>query len=161
MSPRRRLWLAAPLVLLLGACATPLPPPVAGQERWSGRLALQVESDQPRSYSAGFELLGSPQAGELQLTSPLGQTLASVRWSPQGAELLQGQQRLQRASLDELTAELTGTALPVAALFAWLRGQEAAAGGWVADLSRQADGRLSARREQPLPQAQLRIVFQP
>lgn len=161
MMPGRRLWLAVPLALLLGACATPRPAPVAGQDHWSGRLALLVDSNPPRSYSASFELLGSPQAGELLLNSPLGQTLASVRWSPEGAELLQGAQRVQRASLDELTTELAGTALPVAALFGWLRGQDVPAGGWVVDLSRQADGRLSARREQPQPQAQLRIVFQP
>ncbi|MBA4262042.1 MAG: hypothetical protein C0443_08540 [Comamonadaceae bacterium] len=154
---RALLWLAAGL---LSACATPrLVTP--GEASWSGRLALQVDSNPPQSYSAGFDLHGSPQAGELQLTSPLGNTLATVQWAPGGAELRQGDQVTRRATLDDLTTDLGGTPLPVAALFAWLRGQALDVGGWQADLSRQHEGRVTARRTQPLPSAELRIVFQP
>lgn len=145
---------------LLTACATPRPS-APGEASWSGRLALQVDSTPPQSFSAGFDLHGSPQAGELQLTSPLGNTLARVLWAPGGAELRQGEQVTRRATLDELTTDLGGTALPVAALFAWLRGQPLDASGWQADLSRQPEGRVTARRTQPLPGAELRIVFQP
>jgi len=151
------LWLA---VCLLSACATPRAN-APGQASWSGRLALQVDSTPPQSFTAGFDLHGSPQAGELQLTSPLGNTLATVLWAPDRAELRQGSQVTHRATLDELTAELSGTALPVVALFAWLRGQAQDASGWQADLSRHAEGRVTARRTQPAPSAELRIVFQP
>jgi outer membrane lipoprotein LolB len=120
-----------------------------------------VDSTPPQSFSAGFDLHGSPQAGELQLTSPLGNTLATVLWAPGSAELRQGDQVTRRATLDELTTDLGGTALPVAALFAWLRGQPLDARGWQADLSRQPEGRVTARRTQPQPSAELRIVFQP
>ncbi len=115
----------------------------------------------PQSFSAGFDLRGSPEAGELQLSSPLGTTLASVRWSPQGAELRQGGQLERRASLDELTTEMSGTALPVAALFGWLRGDSAVADGWIVDLSQQPEGRVTARRTIPLPNVELRLLFAP
>lgn len=146
---------------LLAACAAPRPPVEPGQGFWSGRLSLKVESEPPQSLSAGFDLTGSPEAGELVFTSPLGTTLATVRWRPGLAELQQGTQVTRRDSLAALTAELGGTALPVAALFAWLRGTPEQADGWVVDLSRHADGRITAQRQQPAPAAQLRIVFQP
>lgn len=159
----RACLVAAVLVatLLLGACAAPRPPGSASEDAWSGRLALRLDSTPPQSFSAGFDLRGSPQAGELQLSSPLGTTLASVRWSPQGAELRQGDRFEQRNSLDELTTEISGTALPVAALFGWLRGDSTAADGWTADLSQQPQGRITARRTTPLPSAELRLLFAP
>lgn len=151
------LWCAG----LLAACAAPRPPVGPGQGFWSGRLALQVESEPPQSLSAGFDLSGSPEAGELVLTSPLGTTLATVRWRTGWAELQQGTQVTRRDSLSALTAERGGAALPVAALFAWLRGTPEQADGWVVDLSRHASGRITAQRQQPAPTAELRIVFQP
>lgn len=155
----RRLALVCSAGLLV-ACATPrVPPP--GQSHWSGRLAVQVASTPPQSFSAGFDLTGSPDAGELALTTPLGNTVATVVWSPGTAELRQGEQITRRASLDELATEMGGTALPVTALFAWLSGQPHSAHGWTADLSRQPEGRVTARRTDPAPSAELRIVFQP
>lgn len=149
-------------VLLLTGCATSAPTvPVDGSPFWSGRLALTVDSDPPQSFSAGFDLRGTPQAGELQLNSPLGNALATVRWTPDSAELLQGDKVTRRPTLDALTTELGGQALPVTALFSWLRGRVAGASGWQADLSRQATGHIVARRSQPLPTAELRIVFHP
>jgi outer membrane lipoprotein LolB len=147
--------------LLLSACAAPRPPGAVGEAFWSGRLALRLESTPPQSFSAGFDLRGSAQAGELQLNSPLGTTLASVRWSPQGAELRQGGQFERRDSLDELTTEISGTALPVVALFGWLRGDSTVAAGWTVDLSQQSQGRITARRTSPLPSAELRLLFAP
>ena len=129
---------------------------------WQGRLALQVESEPPRSYSASFTLTGTPDAGELQLTSPLSNTLALMRWQPGQATLEQNDERAETyASLQDMTAHATGAPLPVAALFHWLRGQPRASADWHADLSRIAEGRLFARRLQPLPTAQLRVVFEP
>lgn len=158
---RGRLALLGVVAMTLAGCATSRPKASKDTSFWRGRLALTVHSEPPQSYSAGFELRGAPAAGELQLTSPLGTVLASVHWSPQGAELRQGVQRTRRPSLDELTADLGGTPLPVAALFGWLQGQTADASGWNADLSRHSEGRVVARRLQPLPTAELRLVFQP
>lgn len=149
------------LALLLGACSTPPRAVEPGGSAWTGRLAVRVDSEPPQSFSAGFDLRGHPQAGELQLNSPLGNSLATVVWTPAGAELRQGEQITRRGSLDELTTELGGTALPVAALFDWLKGQPTDSTGWQADLSRHSEGRVSARRLHPAPAAELRIVFQP
>jgi outer membrane lipoprotein LolB len=160
-SARWRFALLGAVALMLVGCATPRPGVPQDASYWSGRLALTVHSEPPQSYSAGFELRGAPASGELQLTSPLGTVLASVHWSPQGAELRQGTRVTRRTSLDELTADLDGTPLPVAALFGWLQGQSSEASGWTADLSRHTDGRVVARRLQPLPTAELRLVFQP
>lgn len=158
-----RRWLLVGLATLaLAACSTPTSlVPAAGGTHWSGRLALTVDSDPPQSYSASFELGGSPDAGELLLFSPLGNTLASIRWSPSGAQLQQGERITRRADLDSLAAELTGAALPVIALFDWLQGKPSAASGWEADLRRHADGRVSARRLNPAPAAELKLVFEP
>lgn len=148
-------------VALLSACATPQRAIQPGEAIWSGRLAMTVQSDPPQSFSAGFELRGTPAAGELQLTSPLGTSLATVVWEPGSAEMRQGGQVTRRGSLDELTTELSGTPVPVAALFGWLRGQTGDAPGWQADVTRQPEGRITARRTSPLPTAELRVVVQP
>ncbi len=145
------------LVSLLAACATRRPVTTGG---WSGRLALRVDSQPPQAFAALFDLHGTAEAGELQLTSVLGQTLATVRWSAAGAELQRGDEVQRRGSLDELTRELTGAPLPVVALFDWLAGRASEAGGWQADLSGQPQGRLVARRAQPAPAAELRLVVQ-
>jgi outer membrane lipoprotein LolB len=146
---------------VLAGCASPPATRLPDASVWSGRLGLRVNSDPVQSFSAGFELRGAPDTGELLLTSPLGTTVAQVRWSAQGAELQQGGQVQRRASLDELTTELSGTALPVAALFGWLRGQNGTTPGWSADLSQQAQGRVTARRSSPLPTAELTLLFLP
>jgi outer membrane lipoprotein LolB len=148
-------------VTLLTACATPQRAVLPGEELWSGRLAMTVQSVPPQSFSAGFELRGTPDAGELQLTSPLGTSIATVVWLPGSAEMRQGGQITRRGSLDELTTEFSGTPVPVAALFGWLRGQTADVPGWRADLARQPEGRITAHRFAPLPAAELRVVVQP
>lgn len=148
-------------VALLSACATPQRAAKPGEDLWSGRLAMTVQSDPPQSFSAGFDLRGTPAQGELQLTTPLGTSLATVMWSPGSAEMRQGGQVTRRGSLEELTAELSGTPVPVAALFGWLRGRPDDAPGWQADLSRQPEGRITARRNSPAPSAELRVVVQP
>lgn len=125
-----------------------------------GRLALTVHSDPVQSVAAGFDLRGSPNAGSLLLTSPLGNAVARVVWSETNAEWRQGDRVIKKRNLEELTTELGGTALPVAALFAWLNGTALEIDGWQADLSRHSDGRITARRTHPLPSAELRLVMQ-
>lgn len=129
-------------------------------ELWTGRISLQVQSEPPQSFSASFELKGRAERGELSLISPLGNVLGVLRWSPGEAVLDSGNGKVQRfASVDELMAQATGAAVPLDALFAWLQGDNAAASGWSADLSRQKEGRISAKRTEPAPQADLRVVL--
>ena len=150
------------LALFLAGCAQP---PRASDglaargEAWSGRLALQVEGQASQSFSALFELRGNAQQGELALLSPLGTSLGQLAWKDGHAEWASGQDKRTSDSLDALLREATGTSLPVAALFHWLRGEQATAAGWQADVSAIDQGRLTARRDHPLPQATLRIAL--
>jgi outer membrane lipoprotein LolB len=58
-----------------------------------------------------------------------------------------------------LVAHATGAAIPVAALFDWLRGIDTPVAGWKADLSLLSQGRLRAQRLEPPPPADLRFVL--
>ena len=126
---------------------------------WSGRISLQVQSEPPQAFFAGFELKGSAAQGELVLNSPLGNSLALLRWSAAEAVLDSGNQIQRFASVSELIEKATGAAIPVSALFDWLNGKNTAADGWTADLSQQAEGRISASRSMPQPRADLRVVL--
>ncbi len=152
--------LALCAALLTAGCATPPAAPVAAiaSDHWSGRLSLQVESEPPQGFHAGFELRGSAQAGELELHTPLGSTLALARWNGQAALLQRGDEIHAYPDLAALSAALTGTALPVAALFDWLQGRTAPAPGWEVELDPD-HGRLRARRTDPAPPATLRLVL--
>lgn len=119
-----------------------------------------MASEPVQSFSASFELKGRAEQGELTLISPLGSILGVLRWAPGQAVLDSGNQKIQRfASVDELMERTTGAAVPLSALFAWLKGDSASAEGWSADLSRQPEGRISARRVLPAPEADLRVVL--
>ena len=164
MLPKRRhclLW--APAVLLLSACAqTPLRAPLTAGPRtqWNGRLSLRVDTDPVQSMAAGFDLRGSAGAGELSLYTPLGSTLARLLWSPGTAELQWNGQPRNFDSMDALTTEATGTALPIAGLFLWLNGDPAQMPGWSAHLRGLNEGKLLARRTTPTPTVELRLIFE-
>lgn len=154
-------WLA--LLVLLAGCASPPKPagpvdPVLGP--WAGRLALQVQDKPGDSFSAGFELKGNASTGELVLHSPLGGIVAVLTWRPGSAILRSGNDTRQFPSVDSLLAHVAGEAIPVAALFDWLRGVNTRVAGWQADLSDLAQGRLVAKRLDPLPQADLRVILE-
>lgn len=156
---RRSLLLGS--AALLAACATPSRPTLipAGTDAWSGRLGLQVEDGADQSFSAGFDLTGSPESGHLTLYNPLGNVLAKLHWSPGQATLDSPDQQLESDSLSALIVQLTGNDLPIKALFSWLKGDNVKATGWEADLSRIDSGRLVATRFSPLPAATLRVVL--
>ncbi|MCE2781019.1 lipoprotein insertase outer membrane protein LolB [Limnohabitans sp.] len=126
---------------------------------FSGRLAIQVLKDPPESLSASFELQGSAQSGQMLLLSPIGTTLARLQWQPEFARLEQGQQQIDSSSLQQLATQLTGTELPILALFEWLAGRAATAAGWQVDLSQHAQGRITAERRLPTPATVLRIAL--
>ena len=131
---------------------------------WAGRISLQVQSPSEgvaaQSFAASFELKGQPDSGELTLISPLGSVLGVMRWTPDDAVLDSGNGKLQRyASVESFLAQTTGAAVPMTALFGWLRGTDEQVAGWNADLSRYREGRISARRVEPAPQADLRLML--
>lgn len=157
---RVRRLLAVGALAVLAGCATPprseTPP---GVQVWNGRLALAVEGSQ--SFSAGFELKGAPATGELTLFTPLGGTAGLLTWSPGTATLRTASNEVRQfPSLEALANEVTGTPLPIAALFDWLAGKATEVPGWQVDVSQVAQGRLRALRTTPPPLADLRVAFE-
>lgn len=164
MTVRRQL--AASLLfatLLIAGCAIPTRTPGTFDQKnafWSGRLSLQVDQAPEQSFAAAFELKGSAAEGELLLFSPLGNTLAVLRWLPGSATLTSGNDVRRFDSLEALVGQSTGTPIPVSALFDWLAGVATPVPGWQADLSQLTDtGRINARRVTPLPTADLRVAL--
>jgi outer membrane lipoprotein LolB len=154
-------WFPALALALLAGCASapPAPPPAAANGPWSGRLALQVKDNPSQSFSAMFELRGTARAGELALSTPVGSTLAVLAWEPGVATLRSNGRTRESESIDALVAQVAGSSIPVAALFDWLRGMPTEVPGWRPNLSQLAQGRLSAERLQPPPQADLHVVL--
>ena len=149
---------------LLAGCAQPAVTKAPGDAEtsfWRGRLALRFDNPEQPSFFAGFELSGYEQAGELNLFTPMGNTVASLRWTPHAATLHNNGATRQFDSLDALAREATGTSMPISALFQWLHGQDSVVAGWQADLSQLAQGRLVARRSFPGPAAELRLILEP
>lgn len=147
------------MAVFMAGCASPRMVPADASAYWSGRMAIQILKDPSESLSASFELQGSAKVGEMILLSPIGTTLAKLAWTPQLARLEQGNQRVESASLQSLGNRLTGTELPITALFEWLAGRHADAPGWQVDLSSHAQGRITAERSLPTPATVLRIVL--
>lgn len=161
MNRRRMSWLLGCGLVALSGCATPPRPADGANENgpWSGRLALQVKDQASQSFAAMFELRGTAESGELTLTSPLGGTLAVLAWGPGSATLRSNGQTRSFPSVDALVTQATGAAIPVAALFDWLRGRNTPVPGWRANLSQLAEGRISAVRHDPQPEADLRVAL--
>lgn len=134
---------------------------------WHGRLAIHVEAPpddvpapRPQSFSASFELSGTPDAGELIFFTPLGSTAAAIHWSPAQATLATQSQIQTFSGLSPLIQDLLGTDVPVQALFAWLNGHALAADGWQVDLANFDRGKITAQRF-TAPAAQLRLILEP
>jgi outer membrane lipoprotein LolB len=123
-------------------------------------MSLRIDSNPVQTFAALFELRGNAQTGELTLTSPIGSTLAALRWSPGDATLNDGRHIRRFPSVDALIEAATGAAIPVNALFGWLAGRNESVAGWTAELGQFNKGRLQATRDTPLPHAELRIAFE-
>jgi len=120
---------------------------------------VRVEGTQPRSVSAGFELRGDASHGEMSLSTPLGNMLARARWQAGDVRLETPDGERRFDDLDAMARETLGEAVPVLALFDWLRGRPWSGApsrpldgpsfeqlGWIVDLARFADGLVDARR---------------
>lgn len=176
----RRALLAASLAAFtawMAGCTT-VPPAPAG-DTISGRMSVKVDAhgaEPARSVSAGFELLGSGEAGRLNLSSPLGTLMARADWAPGDTRLTTSDGTVSYADLDSLTLEMLGERLPVAALFDWLRGRPwpgapstptlppAEPGfdqlGWSVRLGRLSDGLITAQRH-AAPKVTVRAQVEP
>jgi len=165
-------WLLA--VSLLSGCASVGQRAQADAETISGKLSVRVDAEgasPARSESGNFELKGTPDTGQLNLSSPLGTVLAQARWSGHKAWLATSQGETAYPDLDSLTLEMLGERLPMAALFDWLRGRPWAGApsqansppadsgfqqlGWSVNLARFNEGWVVAQRAQA-PQVTVR-----
>lgn len=158
-----RRWAAISMLCVgLAGCAT-APKPVQADATggpWAGRMALTVQDQPGQSFSAGFELKGTAANGDLTLYTPIGSTLGALTWQPGKATLRANGKISDFESVDALLVQVTGTPIPVTALFDWLRGVATPVPGWQPDVSQAAAGRISARRTEPPPQADLRVVLE-
>ncbi|WP_343627430.1 outer membrane lipoprotein LolB [Roseateles sp.] len=165
--------MAGASLLALGACSS-VPKTSADEAaaladapRLTGKFGLIVPAGaggQPRgqNVTANFELLGDPTRGQLEMSSPMGSLVARVSWKPGGASVRTPDGERQYDDIDDLTQDLLGEALPLRALFDWLRGRpwsqapHRASGdkgfeqlGWQVDLTRFDVQLISARRLNP------------
>lgn len=164
---RRRAAIGLLATALLAGCASVGQRAPASVETISGKLSVRVDAtaDAPaRSESGNFELKGTPDDGQLNLSTPLGTVMAQARWSGRRAWLATPQGETAYPDLDTLAEDMLGERLPVAALFDWLRGrpwrgapsqphpENAGRGfqqlGWTVDLTRFDEGWVAARRAQ-------------
>lgn len=123
--------LERPPASLAASSATPQPTPqvpgdTVSEARWTGHLSLKLAAfgtERAKGVGMAFDLQGRAEQGALDLSTPLGTLVASVRWSPGLARLHTADGTDSYASLDELVARVLSEPLPVQALMSWLRGQ--------------------------------------
>jgi outer membrane lipoprotein LolB len=115
----------------------------------------------PCASTATHPSLFQPASISSVLYGPLGSTAAHLNWAPDAATLRSNGSVRNFNSLNELAQQATGTDLPIAALFDWLAGRDVPVPGWEADLSQLGQGRLTARRLQPEPTSELRLILEP
>lgn len=121
------------LASALGGCATPPPAPETPAapgtpNLWSGRFAVTVSESgfQPREErsSGRFSLRASGDRRQLELSSPLGQTMAQVTLEPAGATLVTSDGNVHAAeSAEALTEQVFGWRVPIGNLPRWLEGK--------------------------------------
>jgi outer membrane lipoprotein LolB len=160
------------------------PPPapasasVTGQ--WEGRLSLKLGAFGQASSTGSqmaFELDVRNDQGTLSLSTPLGTRMAMVRWQAPGApdqttaqlETSDGIQAFD--SLEGLTQQLLGEALPLQAMLHWLQGHPSpmlpfepgegqspraprafTQAGWQVDATDLQEGKLNAFRTETATQ---------
>lgn len=120
------------IITLLSACATNQmkSPNTTGQQayqeqiQYSGRISVQYQQDeQEQNLHGNFEWQQKDSTISISLTSPLGQTIANITQSPQGASITEANQETRYAdNLEQLLNETVGWTLPVNELKVWLQG---------------------------------------
>lgn len=131
------LSLAAAAILLSACATTGAPPSQAGVAAYrdvielGGKLSVSYSRDgQPETLSGAFNWVQRGEAVDVTLSSPLGQTIAELKVTPDAATLKQGERAPRVArDIDTLTAQALGWSLPVSGLRDWLQGYATAPGG--------------------------------
>jgi len=145
LNPRTCLLLAGSL--LLAACATTPPAALPAREQirdfaLEARYALRVTRPEQAPQSSGGRLSWTHSNGEdrLMIANPLGIGLAEIEITPSLSRLRTADGRnFESPDADTLIEDVTGQALPVTRLPAWLLGKA----GHETQVEKDADGRPS------------------
>lgn len=98
--------------------------PFQGTIDLGGRLSVRYQNNgKDEALHGNFSWSQTPARTSVTLLSPLGQTMAIIDVSPEGATLVQaGQATRSAGSVDSLTTDMLGWPLPVAGMRDWLQG---------------------------------------
>jgi outer membrane lipoprotein LolB len=137
MQAKRHLAILA-IAALLGGCATApanlSTSPVAAYRDsidLTGHLSVTYQQNgQPQPLNGQYTWTQRPGRIDVNLVSPLGQTIAQIAVTPQQATLTQaGQPPVVASDIDSLTKRTLGWSLPVSGLRDWLQGYAVDASG--------------------------------
>jgi len=124
---QRRLFLLA--LAFTGACTTTLPLPSGTRKyrndvRLTGRLSVNYRSaGKPESLHGKFLWVQRGEQIDIELLTPLGQTMVRIAIAAGRARIEQSSGEVREAeSIDQLTEQTLGWALPVNGLRYWLQG---------------------------------------
>lgn len=133
---------ALALTLAVAACATPgLPPRAPEAFDLSGRVSASYDG---RAFSSALRWQHLPERDEIWLLTPLGQALARIVSTEEGATVTGADRRRhQGADVEALTRQALGWELPLTRLQYWVRG-EPAPGTAPQNAERDAAGRYAA-----------------
>lgn len=133
-------------------------------QHFTGRMSVVVQENQthakPKNTSARFDLhTDDGSNGKLMLASPLGNTVAQVRWSPTEAVVTDNYAEQTRyGSFALMMQEMIGVRLEAATLLGWLQPSNQkrfAHGDWQVDArgynAASKSGKIKALRTEPLP----------
>ena len=141
-------WL---LPFMLAGCASmpPAPQPVTRPTQaepvsfvLAGRIV--VKQHEQRS-SATMRWTHQPDADEILLFAPLGQTVARIQRNGQSVTLDTGEQHLIAQDAEELTQQALGWRLPLSGLEYWVLGLPAPTAAF--DLQRADNGQINVLRQ--------------
>lgn len=180
---RLHLWLLFLLVFAgLSACSS-LSPKQDGRagvngeslqlsQRFTGRISVVVQENQthakPQNTSARFDLhTDNGSNGQLMLASPLGNTVAQVRWSPVEAVVTDNYAEQTRYdSFEAMMQEMIGVRLEAQTLLGWLQPssqEQFIHGDWQVDArgynAASKSGKIKAVRTEPLPTIRIVVLL--
>ncbi len=144
---QRRLFLLALAVTRASTTTLPLPSGTRAYRsdvRLGGRLSVSYRAaGKPESLQGKFLWVQRGEQIDIELLTPLGQTIARIAIAPGRARIEQsGGDVREAASIDQLTEQTLGWTLPVNGLRYWLQGFMRDARGQLASVAPDQSGTL-------------------